>query len=317
MKSNLMSILQNVTLRNLSNYKIGGPASFFVEISNVNELDKLDVQKFNLPAGRQGKIFVLGSGTNVLIADEGFGGLVIHNNIKGIERKENVLKIGAGELLPNAVNFAIENSLSRLEWAGGLPGTIGGAVRGNAGAFGGEIKDNVLKVESFDLKRGKKFNRSNKECEFGYRSSFFKINPNEIITSVVLKLAKGNKEQIRKLTQEKIDYRNARHPMEYPNIGSTFKNIPFANLSEKLKKEFQLFVKNDPFPVVTTTKLLALAGLKGRRVGDAQISEKHPNFIVNLGNAKASDVLKLIEIAKKTVKEKWGIELEEEIMYLA
>ncbi len=304
-----MSIQQNVPLKNYSNYKIGGFASFFAEISNPKDLKEIDFSKFK-------RFFILGGGTNILIPDEGFDGLVVYNNIKTIELKGDELHLGAGELIEDILNFCIENSLSGLEWAGGLPGTVGGAVRGNAGAFKGEIKDNVYEVESFNIQTKKFSKRKNEECEFGYRSSFFKINPNEIITSVVLKLTKGDREEIQKYTQEKIDYRNERHPMDYPNIGSTFKNIPLTNLSEKLVREFQLFVKNDPFPVVPTTKLLALANLKGKRIGDAQISDKHPNFIVNLGDVKASDVQLLIKLAKKTIKDKWGIDLEEEIQIL-
>ncbi len=304
-----MTLQENVPLKDYSNYKIGGPAKFFARIISKEDLQE-DFSKFS-------KIFILGSGTNVLISDQGFNGLVILNKIHGIKRTNNEIYVGAGELLSGVVNFAIEDLLSGLEWAGGLPGTIGGAVRGNAGAFGGEIKDSVLNVESLNLKTRKKTKRSNKECEFGYRTSFFKKNPDELITSVVLKLVNGDKEEIKKLTQEKIEYRNARHPVELPNIGSTFKNIPLSSLSENLQKEFSQYVKQDPFPIVPTAKLLALANLKGRKVGNAMISDKHPNFIVNLGNAKSSDVLRLIEIAKKAVKDKWGIDSEEEIQYLA
>lgn len=304
-----MIVQKNVPLSSFSNYGIGGPAKFFINLQNPADLKEIDFKSFS-------KIFVLGGGTNVLIPDKGFNGLAIRNNIKGIELKEDLLKLGAGELIEDILDFCIKNSLSGFEWAGGLPGIIGGAVRGNAGAFKGEIKDSVFEVESFSIKAKKFTKRKNKDCEFGYRSSYFKKNPDEIITSVTLKLTKGDKSLIDKQIREKIDYRNLKHPMDYPNIGSTFKNIPLTSLSEELINEFTPFIKNDPFPVVLTTKLLALAGLKGKRKGDAQISDKHPNFIVNLGNAKASDVLELVRLAKKAVKDKWGIELEEEIQIL-
>lgn len=304
-----MNMQQNVPLKDFSNYGIGGPAKFFAELKSPNDLKEIDFSRFN-------NLFILGGGTNVLIPDEGFNGLVVYNNLKKMELKGDELHLGAGELIEDILNFCVQNSLSGLEWAGGLPGTIGGAVRGNAGAFKGEIKDNVFSIQSFNVRTGKITTKTNKQCEFGYRMSFFKKNPDEIITYVILKLVRGDKSSIEQQIQEKINYRFLKHPMEYPNIGSTFKNIPLTNLSEKLIKEFTAFIKNDPFPVVPTTKLLALAGLKGRREGDAQISEKHPNFIVNLRNARSSDVLKLIELAKKTVKEKWGIDLEEEIQIL-
>ncbi len=307
--NSLMNIQKDVVLALYSSYKIGGPAHFFAEIENENELSEIDFSKFS-------DHFILGGGTNLLISDQGFKGLVIHNKIKGIEFRQNSLEIGSGELFSDILDFCIENSLSGLEWAGGLPGTIGAAVRGNAGAFGGETKDSVTEVESIDFGSNKKIKRSNRECEFGYRWSIFKKSSNELITKVKLEVQKGNRGEIKRSIQEKIDYRNLKHPMGYPNIGSTFKNIPVQNISDEQEEEFKPFLKNDPFPVVPTTKLLALAGLKGKKEGDAQISGKHPNFIVNLGNAKASDVLKLIELAKKTVKEKWGIDLEEEIQIL-
>ena len=217
------------------------------------------------------------------------------------------------------MTFCIENSLSGLEWAGGLPGTVGGAIRGNAGAFKGEIKDNVLEVRSLDIKSLEEKIRSNSECNFGYRNSIFKsgIGENEFITSVVLRLTEDDKEEIKQKIQQKIDYRINRHPINYPNIGSAFKNIPLDLLSVNLQKEFASFVKTDPFPVVPTTKLLALAGLKGKKKGDAMISDKHPNFIINLNNATAEDVKALIEIARQAIKEKYNIDLEEEIVYLS
>lgn len=306
-----MNVRRNVLLKDFSNYKIGGPAKFFAEISNVSDLKGL-----NPARGLTPKTFILGGGTNILIPDKGFDGLVVHNSIKGIELKNNELKLGAGELIEDILNFCVQHSLSGLEWAGGLPGTIGGAVRGNAGAFKGEIKDSVLNVQSYNVRTGKISTRTNEECEFGYRISFYKKTPDELVTSVTLKVQKGNGEEIKRSIQEKIDYRNLKHPMDYPNIGSTFKNIPLDKVSERQKEEFAAFIKNDPFQVVLVTKLLALAGLKGKKEGDAQISEKHPNFIVNLGSAKSSDVLKLIELMEKTVKEKFNIELEKEIQIL-
>lgn len=329
----MVTFQENVPLKNYSNYKIGGPARLFVEVSSTEE-----IKETLLPTRRDqnDKVFVLGGGTNVLIGDEGFDGLVIHNKIEGILRLRSgqveMVEMGSGVMIKDLLEFCIENSLSGLEWAGGLPGTIGGAVRGNAGAFKGETKDNVLEVRSLDIKTesnsaGAKSNladaleekiRNNNECSFGYRNSIFKSGEGEgeFITHVVLELTEGDKEEIREKMQQKIDYRNNRHPMDLPNIGSTFKNIPLDSLSSVLQREFASFVKTDPFPVVPTAKLLALAGLKGTRVGDAMISEKHPNFIVNLGNAKAEDVKSLIQIAKDAIFEKYKIRLEEEIIYL-
>ena len=314
-----MTLQRNVSLKEHSNYKIGGNALYFFEVSSIVSL-KDGLSEFYREVGGKNKfpIFILGSGTNVLIDDKGFDGLVIKDEIKLIGPREGrVLKVGAGTLVDELTNFCIENSLSGFEWAGGLPGTIGGAVRGNAGAFKGETKDSVGRVWSINLENFEESERSSDECEFNYRTSVFKTNAkSEMIISVEFKLQDGDGETIRKLTQEKIDYRRQRHPLEYPNIGSTFKNIPLEKVPKEVIELFAQSIKNDPFPILPAAKLLAMADLKGKRVGDAQISEKHPNFIVNLGNASSEDVKALIKIAKETIRDKYHIELEEEIYYL-
>ena len=308
----MINIQKNVSLKNYSNYKIGGNALYFLEINSKKELfEGLGQWK------ERGRIFILGKGTNILINEKGFGGLVIHNNILGIEKRGEEVVVGAGVLVSDFLNFCIDNSFSGFEWAGGLPGTIGGAVRGNAGAFKGETKDSVKEVESINLTTLEEKKRSNLGCEFEYRNSIFKKSAgNEIIVSVAFGLKAGDKNLIKDKIQEKIDYRNLKHPMEYPSIGSTFKNIPIEKISGKLLEDLRQYIKDDPFPVIPVAKLLYLCDLKGKREGDAQISEKHPNFIVNLGNAKYKDVVFLINYAKQRIKEKFGITLEEEIMYL-
>ena len=314
-------IRQNIQLKDYSNYRIGGPAAYFLEISTKEELlsGLREWKKMSsIFSEDKQKIFILGKGTNILINDKGFNGFVIHNNILGIEKKEEGITVGAGELVSQILSFCIENQLSGFEWAGGLPGTIGGAVRGNAGAFGGEVKDIVREVISLDLNTFEEKRRGNLECLFNYRYSIFKSDQgkNEIILSVDLHMQNGDKETMAISIQEKIDYRNTKHPMEYPNIGSIFKNVKVEFVPENWKKELARYVKNDPFSVVPSAKLLLLANLKGKKEGDAMISDKHPNFIVNLGNATSQDVKTLISFAKNAVKEKFDIELEEEIMYL-
>lgn len=307
-----MSFQKKVLLKNYSSYKIGGPAKFFAEAGSVGELEEI-------LRSAQDDIFVLGEGTNILISDQGFDGLVIHNRIKGIERKDANLRVGSGVLVKDFLDYCLKSSLSGFEWAGGLPGTMGGAVRGNAGAFKGETKDSVVKVESLDTKTLSGQTRNNTQCQFAYRNSIFKSGEgvNEFITYVTLRLTSGNKKEIGEKIAQKIDYRNNRHPMDFPSIGSMFKNISLDSLSNELRKEFSAIVKTDPFPLVPVTKLLAFCGLRGRRVGGAMISDKHPNFIINVDNAKSKDVKTLIEIAKQAVKEKYKIILEEEIIYLS
>jgi len=312
---------QNVTLKDYSRYRIGGPAAYFLEVSSKEELLEGLKEWKKLSArfpvsGR--KVYVLGAGTNLLIGEKGFDGLVIHNRIGGIEKRGEEIIVGSGVILADLLIFCIANSLSGLEWAGGLPGTVGGAVRGNAGAFGGETKDSVREVLSLNLNTLAEITRDQWECTFAYRYSIFKTKDlnNEMILSIVLNLKKGEQAVIKKSIQEKIDYRNEKHPMEYPSIGSTFKNVKLDKVPEKWKETLLPSVKIDPFPVVPAAKFLVMAEVKGKKIGDAQIAQKHPNFIINLGNAKSKDVKSLINFAKAEVQKKFNVTLEEEIIYL-
>ncbi len=315
----MVFIQKDVSLKNFSNYKIGGKARYFLEVSNLSEL-KEGLGKWKriseiLP------IFILGAGTNVLISDKGFNGLVIHPKIRFIEKtpstgSKQIISAGSGVLIEDLLVDSVKNSLSGLEWAGGLPGTLGGAIRGNAGAFRGEIKDNIVEVTSFDTKTLKIEKRGLRDCGLDYRSSVFKGREGEVIISALLKLKKGNKKDIKNEIKEKVKYRENRHPLEYPNIGSIFKNIPIEKVPKKLLKELSSSIKDDPFPILPTAKLLAISGLKGKKAGGAMVSEKHPNFIVNFDNASSADVKTLIYKVTKIIMDKYAITLEEEITYL-
>lgn len=337
-----MQIQRNVPLSDFSSYKIGGPAGFFAEVSSSEGLEEV-LRKWNKISANfsndRKKILVLGGGTNILFSDRGFDGLVIHSKIKDIkilsdkdiklkEKSPNIpiskypniyLKVGSGVLMEDLLNFCIQNGLSGLEWGGGLPGTLGGAVRGNAGAFGGEIKDSVKEVKSITCEVGEARTsqvkiRKNKNCRFGYRTSVFKTNSSdEFILEAILSLEKGDRKEIKKKINEKIEHRRTRHPIEYPNLGSIFKNVPVESLPDKAREEFKDKIKNDPFPILPSVKLIGGAGLTGARVGDIMVSPKHPNFLVNVSHGRSSDVLSLISKVKKAVRKKYGVDLEEEI----
>lgn len=314
----MIFLQKNVPLKKHSNFKIGGPSDYFFEFKSKDELIKvLDEWRGLSPENKN--ILILGKGTNILFNDAGFRGLVLKDEINFIEKKGEILKAGSGVLISELLNYCVQNSLSGLEWAGGLPGTVGGALRGNAGAFGGETKDNLVEVESVDFETLKVRIRNKKDCLFGYRQSVFKNGDgkNEVILSAEFRLRKGIQKEIKQKTQEKIDYRISKHPLDLPNIGSIFKNIPVKLVPGKVLFQFRDKIKKDPFPVLPVAKLLIEAGLKGKSIGGAMISPKHPNFIVNFNNAKSEDVLELIEIVKKEIKDKFGISLEEEIMYVS
>ncbi len=308
-----MEFKKDVNLAEYSNYKIGGPAKFFFEVKSVEETEWAVKE-----AKRRGlKIFVLGGGTNLLISDEGYDGLVLKPAVRFLKCDGTAITAGAGTLMSELLDFAAEKGLSGLEWAGGLPGTLGGAIRGNAGAFGGEIKDSVGSVMSLRIGDLKQVTRDKNECKFGYRASIFKESSGEeIILSATLRLNNGEAAEIKKIIREKIDYRLSRQPLEYPNIGSIFKNVPVELVPKDVLPKCADAIKQDPFPIVPAARLIGLTGLKGAKHGGAMISPKHGNFIVNVGDAKAADVKNLINLIKEEVRKKFGIKLEEEIMEL-
>jgi len=308
-----MKFEKGVSLKRLGSYRIGGEAAFFKEAANVHDLAESlsEAKRLAVP------FFILGGGTNILFSDEGFGGVVIKPSMGRVTVEGETLKAGAGVLMSELTEFAAMHGLSGLEWAGGLPGTLGGAIRGNAGAFHGEIKDAIKEVISLDTSSLKVIKRISAECAFNYRTSVFKTGGREVIIEATLALAAGDKGAISKATQDKIQYRKERHPMEHPNVGSVFKNVPISKYPHLDLERFSKVIKQDPFPVIPTAFLLSLAGLKGVSCRGAMISPKHPNFIVNVLDASSRDVKSLIELVKYKIFEEFGMELEEEIQILS
>ncbi len=310
-----MLLQKNVLLKDYCNYQIGGPAEYFYEFKSVVDLIECLGEYAEINPELK-NIFILGSGTNILFSDKGYRGLVLKNSLMGIEREDLILEAASGILFDELINYAILKHMSGLEWAGGLPGTVGGAVRGNAGAYGGETKDTLVEVKSINIKTFEIKTRTNAECNFTYRQSIFKRGEgeDEIILSAKFKFEYSDMDTIKANTQKNIDHRIDRHPLEYPNVGSIFKNVPVEKVSPQVLEEFAANIKFDPFRVLPVAKLIVSCGLVGKQIGGAQISTKHPNFIVNLGNSSSQDVLDLIDLVKKEVKKKFEIDLEEEVM---
>ncbi len=287
----LPDIKKNIFLRNYTTFRIGGPAKYFFVAKTKEDLTKAIqmAKKSNLP------FFILGGGSNILVSDKGYNGLVIKIKNQKSKIKNNRILAEAGLALNRLVELSLKNNLTGMEWAVGIPGTIGGAIYGNAGAFKKSMKDLIKEVEVFDTKDEKIKIFKNKDCKFGYRDSIFKKKKNLIILSASLQLKKGKKMKIKEKIKRYLNYRKETQPLNFPSAGSIFKN----------PKNFYAGF------------LIEKCGLKGKRIGNAKISEKHANFIVNLGNGKAKDVKKLIKLIKKKVKNKFKIELEEEIQYLS
>ncbi|MBI1866444.1 MAG: UDP-N-acetylmuramate dehydrogenase [Candidatus Staskawiczbacteria bacterium] len=312
LKKELPDIKKDILLSEYTTFKIGGPAEYFLITTKEKEI----IRAIKIAKRLKIPIFVMGGGSNLLVSDKLIKGLVVKNNIKEpmVLMKNNIIKAPGGIVFGKLVDFSIEKSLQGLEWAGGLPGTFGGAVRGNAGAFGGEVKDSVLNVRALDNNLNVR-KLSNAQCKFSYRSSVFK-KQNWVVLSASIKLKKGEKKKIQEISKSHINYRRERHPLEYPNAGSIFKNVDFKEIPLKFQKIFLDKVKKDPFPIVPSAWFVIGAGLVGKKIGKAQISEKHSNYIINLGGASSRDVLKLIDLVKQRVRKKYGIALEQEVQFV-
>ena len=271
-------------------FRIGGPASLFVTPLSVDALMK----SVELVKEYGSKLFILGKGSNVLFSDKGYDGVVINTSrIDEVSVNGCELTAFAGASLTAVSRYAAGRSLSGLEFAFGIPGSVGGAVYMNAGAYGGEMAQIVIESVAFDISTSEKLVISGPDHSFGYRTSCFKSG-GQLILSVKMQLLPGDGKQISDKMADLMDRRQQKQPLEYPSAGSVFKR-PEGHYTGQLIEE---------------------AGLKGFSVGGASVSEKHAGFIVNRGGATAENVLELIGIIKEKIRDRFGMELECEIIYV-
>ncbi|MEW5993643.1 MAG: UDP-N-acetylmuramate dehydrogenase, partial [Candidatus Zixiibacteriota bacterium] len=251
-------------------------------------------RSINLPC------FILGGGSNLLVSDKGFDGLVVRVEVPGLKLLgQNEIECGAGESLQALVDFATENSLTGLEFASGIWGTVGGAIYGNAGAYGGEIGSVVTQVTLVD--RDGKIKQADQDyCRFGYRDSYLKQS-GEVVTRARIQLRKGDQDEIRRKSREIQAIRIQRHPVKGYSAGCFFKNIPDS--SQEHGK-------------IPAGRLLEEVGAKQMSLGGAKVWDKHANIIVNTGTATSADIRRLADILKQKVYAKFGIKLEEEVIHL-
>lgn len=282
-------IIFDEPMKNHTSFKIGGKADEFVVVKSEEELKQATkyAKEKKLP------IYIIGNGSNLLVTDKGIRGLVIKINIQNLKieksEKEVQVTVGAGYKMMGLGIKLAKQEITGFEELSGVPGTIGGAIYMNAGAYGKEIKDVVISTKCMDLD-GNIFELSNKEQEFEYRASIFQ-KKNYIVLETTLKLENGEKQKIENKMNEYLNSRKEKQPLELPSAGSSFK-----------RQEG-----------IITAKLIDECGLKGFKIGGAKISEKHAGFIVNYDNATAEDVLNLVKYIKEKVYEKHGIKIEEEI----
>lgn len=285
-------IKYNEPMSKHTSFKIGGPAQCFINAENVEEIKQI----CKVASKNDINLTIIGNGSNLLVTDNGINGIVVKVNIKKFELEfsndDVSLIVGAGNKLGEIAQKLLRNEITGFEFAAGIPGTIGGAVRMNAGAYGKEMKDIVETVKYMDYD-GNIYEKSNKDLEFEYRKSMFAKNK-FIILEAKLKLQKGNAQDIKNKMLEFEQSRKEKQPLEFPSAGSTFK-------------------RGTDF---ITAKLIDDAGLKGYRVGGAMVSTKHAGFVVNENNATAQDVLNLVKHIKQEVYKKFNKKIELEIQVI-
>ncbi|TYQ16402.1 UNVERIFIED_CONTAM: UDP-N-acetylmuramate dehydrogenase [Acetivibrio alkalicellulosi] len=281
------NIMVDEPMKNHCSFKVGGNADFLVtpvSVYQLSEIIKL-CKKENIP------IFIMGNGTNLIVSDKGIRGVVvkIYDNMSSYNIKDDILTVEAGMLLSKVSNIALENELTGLEFASGIPGTLGGAVAMNAGAYDGEMKNVVIKTEYID-NDGNIKTITGDEHQFGYRTSCILKNSGIVLKSS-LKLEKGERREIEALMNDLKNRRNDKQPLDMPSAGSVFKR-PEGYFAGKLIQD---------------------CNLKGYKIGGAQVSDKHCGFIVNTGEATASDIKQLIKHIQHTIKSSYGVELQTEV----
>ena len=291
-KLNKENLYYNEPMAKHTSFKIGGPADVFIKVDNIEELkETLDLSKKN-----QIPLTIIGNGSNLLVTDKGIRGITAKLNLKDIEIKnennKQIIKVEAGVPVGLLAQKLLKEEITGFEELSGIPGTIGGAVIMNAGAHGKELKDILKKVTAMDY-NGNIHEFTNEECQFSYRNSRFQ-KEKHIILQATLELEKGNSTEIKEKMDEYMQFRKEKQPIEYPNAGSTFK-------------------RGEDF---VTAKLIDEAGLKGYKVGGAQVSEKHAGFIVNVDNATAKDVIELTDYIKEKIEEKFGKKINLEIQII-
>jgi UDP-N-acetylmuramate dehydrogenase len=306
-----LPIKENISLAEYSLFGIGGNARHFAEATSAHEV----AQFIEWARERKFPVFVLGGGSNILVADEGFDGLVIRTaKMRGVEFHGENFVAEAGVAMGQIARLTAERGLTGMEWAIGIPGTLGGSIRGNAGCYGGEIKNVLVSVSAIDLLTGEKLELDNSACKFNYRESIFKRRPELVILSAEFKLNIGDAAQSRELIKKYSLTRVETQDIGVKCAGCFFKNADWRVLPKKqLLADFSELEVFADKPRISTGFLIDQAGLLGKRIGGAAISEKHGNFIINAGGASARDIVSLADLVKEKVFARYGIALEEEI----
>lgn len=306
--NHMLHIKNQELLSRHTSFGIGGPADFFVEASGALEI----AEGIELASQRNLPYFVMGGGTNILFSDQGFRGVVIRISDGGIVVHGTVIQAGAGMSLQLLTEAARQYALSGMENLAGIPGSFGGAIRGNAGAFGTEIGSLVRRVKIFHRETGMVEELLQEACAFGYRQSFFKSHKELIILSAEIDLVTGDGGTIGSAMERIMALRESKHTQSAQCAGSFFINpvVRDPSLRAEFEKDTGEAPKNDKLPAGW---LIDHVGLRGKQIGGAKISDQHPNYLINTGTATAEDVIILSSFVKRRVRDELGVQLSEEV----
>lgn len=281
--------LEQEPMRDHTTFRIGGPAELFIRAENQVIASAVLHKAYELCV----PVTIIGRGSNLLVSDDGIEGVVLmmeDEKSTPVMADETIIRCPAGVSLGKLCAFACAQSLTGLEFAWGIPASVGGAIYMNAGAYGGEIRDSLVAVEYLDS-RGVRHEMETSQMEFGYRKSWFMSHPGCLITEALFQLKKGDKPTIRRIMEEHMEARKEKQPLEYPSAGSTFKRPPGAYASQ----------------------LIDQCGLKGRQIGGAMVSKKHAGFLINYEDATCQDVRLLIQEVQREVERQTGFFLKCEV----
>ncbi len=303
-----VQVCPGAPLRNYTRFAIGGPADIYAETADseafVHALDT--VRSSGLPWA------VIGGGTNLVVSDAGFRGIVLRYTAHSIAAERDRVLADAGAELQDVVDFAVDRGFKGIETLAGIPGSLGAAVYGNAGAYGHSMSEVVESVRFFDGRQVRSF--ANAECEFHYRESVFKRHKDWIVFSAVLQLAPANAGELRRAADDIVSVRNAKFPPTMKCAGSIFKNLILAELAPEVARRVPPGVVREG--KVPAAYFLEQAGAKGLARGDIHVADYHANLIYNAGNGSAADLVALLADLKSRVRERFGLELEEEVQYV-
>jgi len=305
-------IKKNIDLTPYTTWRIGGRAEFFAVVNNAREL----IVAVNWAKAKKLPVNVLAGGSNLLIVNQKIKGLVIKISGQDYSIEKNYLTCWGGTGLTKLAQVAAQAGLSGLEWACGIPGSVGGAVRGNAGAYGSDMAGAVAEVTAYDSAKGRLIKLNQRACGFAYRDSVFKTNNNLLIAGVKLKLAKGEPGRIKKIGEKYFRHRLKSKPKQ-PSAGCVFKNLPYQKAVKQNQRLAEALAAQGlvRHGKIAAGYLIDRLGFKGLAKGGAKVSRRHANFIINTGQAQAKDVIYLVNLIKKKIKREYKIKLEEEIQY--